>query len=445
MKNLTRLLATGLLWATGLQLAVAQSSDITVNEDELFGSDEIVEEIDPASDSNVADSLLISEAVRIGGSFSGFLNLSAQWYQPWTDGLVLPADQYGLTPTLQALLYFDARPTAESRFYGSLKTGWPFIDEAGALNLQVFELFSDFNWNDQVFFRFGKQTINWGVGYFFSPADIINLQVIDPQNPTVQREGPVALRVHLPISGSQHNLWAYAIFPGPDIKPEDTAIAAKAEFVVGGWELGVGGWYNYDRPLRGVLTASGSLGQVSIFGEAYFAHGSDRQWIDSLLPNPLAPVMLSDDSSFFFKGSAGLQYNNSQHKISLAAQYLFDGEGYAPDRRQELLDQAAAIPSLPTPILKAVVANSGQHYAAACLNRSDFLINDLSASLFCLTNLSDLSGFIQPSLSYRWFSGASSSLSVTFVFGPNQSEYIILNDGPAINLNFSLTLGSGIF
>ena len=46
-----------------------------------------------------------------------------------------------------------------------------------------------------------------GSGVFFSPADIINLAAIDPEDPEKQREGPISLRVHFPIEGTQTNLW----------------------------------------------------------------------------------------------------------------------------------------------------------------------------------------------------------------------------------------------
>jgi hypothetical protein len=274
--------------------AGAQESDpfsFSFDEDELFGGEEMITVTETADAPDPLADILTTETLRIGGSFSGSLQGDLKWNDPWSNPPLadlpgsLEPDSYGLSPALSASLFFDARPTDTTRFYGSAKSAWPFedtIDGVAVPDIQIFELFSDFNWDDRVFFRFGKQTITWGVGYFFSPADVLNIQAIDPENPTAQREGPVSIRAHYPIPGSQNNLWAYAVFDDPDMKPEDTALAAKAEFVLGPWELGVGGWYRYDRPLRGMLTASGSIGQVSLFGEASLSLGSERKWVEEI-------------------------------------------------------------------------------------------------------------------------------------------------------------------
>lgn len=423
--------------------AMAQASDIDY--DELFGSeDDLFVEIEEDSSAIPGLALLQTESVRLGGSVSGSAAASWTWNDPYQDFSLDGFDSYGLTPALSATLFFDARPSAGSRFYGSVKTAWPF-DEA-----EVFELFTDFNYNDSVFFRFGKQTVNWGVGYFFSPANVINLEGIDPFNPERQLEGPVSLRAHYPIPGSQHNLWAYAVLPAADMKPEDVHVAAKAEFVAGAWEFGLGGWYAYERPLRGVVTASGSVGQLSLFGEGYVARGSDRTWVETIPFNPETGAgTRTDDSSMFLKGSAGFMWSKSDWNFSIAGQYLYDGEGYENSVREELIEDFKIFfpPSngVYSPLAKALIANSGRHYAALNLSKSELGLKDLSANLTVLANLSDWSGIARPSLSYRLFKGMSASLSASFAFGMEDSEYLVLNDGPAMSWSFGLTMGSGSF
>jgi hypothetical protein len=463
--------------------AGAQDSDpfsFSFDEDELFGGEEMITVTGTADSPDPLAGILKTETLRIGGSFSGSLKGDWQWNDPWSDSPFadlpgsLEPDSYGLSPALSASLFFDARPMETARFYGSAKSAWPFettIDGVAVPDFQIFELFSDFNWDDKVFFRFGKQTITWGVGYFFSPADVLNIQAIDPEDPTAQREGPVSIRAHYPIPGSQNNLWAYAVFDDPDMKPEDTALAAKAEFVLGPWELGVGGWYRYDRPLRGMLTASGSIGQVSLFGEGYIARGSEQRWVKEVLDPPVIendkPKFVEytpiDSSSIYLKASAGFMYSNSNLKLSLTGQYLYDSEGYANEDREDLIrDARLAEPGIKTflnptndpaidadtlfaNIVKSLIINSGRHYAAFSLGRTELFTEDLSLNVFVMTNLSDLSGFVRPGLSYQLFDGASLGLSTLFVFGPEDSEYIVLNDGPAFGITISSTLGSGRF
>lgn len=442
--------------------AMAQDS-FSIDEDAMFGSEDMVETVTESAAGSAVQSLLVSESVRVGGRFSGSAAASWTWNDPWEGSFEPTAtDDYGLVPSLSALLFFDARPTEESRFYGSLKTSWPFTTSTSA---EVFELFSDFSWNDSLYFRFGKQTVNWGVGYFFSPANILNLQEIDPTDPTAQLEGPVALRALYPIPGTQHNLWAYTVFNSATMKPEDTAVAAKAEFVFGGWELGVGGYYQKDDPIRGMLTAVGSVGQFSVFGEATVARGSDRSWVTSVSPLLASSGFVStktDDESIFFQGTTGFRYTISDANITVLGQYLYDGEGYSNADREARIDEATAsetaikallamnplvtdVDAAFSGFLKRLIYGSGQHYAAATFSKSELLVDDLSFSVFAMGNLSDFSGYIKPTLSYSFFDGLSLSTSASFAVGYDNGEYVVLNDGHALSLSVTLTLGSGAF
>jgi hypothetical protein len=239
------------------------------------------------------------------------------------------------------------------------------------------------------------------------------------------------------------------------MKPEDIAVAAKGEFVLGAWELGAGLWYRYDSPLRGIVTASGSLRDLTIFGEGYLARGSDKTWVSAIAPFPSGTVSYeTDDTSAFFKGSAGFLWSKSDWNLTLAGQYLYDGEGYADADRLSLIDQAHAfidpIPAgdakdLAMNALKVLVLGSGRHYAAFSVSKSELYLKDLSASAFVLANLSDFSGLVRPSLSYRLFKGMSASVSASFAFGSADSEYIVLNDGPAMSWSFGLSMGTGSF
>ncbi|TFG84565.1 MAG: hypothetical protein E4H20_02805 [Spirochaetales bacterium] len=471
--------AAALTFAAALPTAAQDLS--AFNEDDLFGSDEtIVETVDEGTASDAVSSLMVTKSVRIGGSFSGSATSTWKWNNPWSGFDPIDPDSYGLEPTLSGALFFDARPSESARFYGSVKSSWPFettetfltsaewvtgppdyvsttSNTITAPNAEVFELFSDFSWNDSLYLRFGKQTINWGVGYFFSPANVMNLQVIDPMDPTAQLEGPVSLRAHYSIPGTQNNLWAYAVFDSATMKPEDTAVAARAEFVLGGWEAGLGTWYKNDSPLRGIMTLSGSVRDVSLFGEAYLARGSDKTWVTTVTDEEATNFIetTTDATSPFFKGTTGFMWTQSDWNLTLAGQYYYDGEGYANDDREARIAEAhtaepVIISSLGSDaafsgFLKGLILGSGRHYAAFSLSKSELFVDDLSVSLFVIGNLSDFSGYAKPTVSYTLFDGLSASLSVAFAFGLTDSEYLVLNDGPSMAWSIGLTMGSGSF
>lgn len=483
-----------------LPLAAGAQESISFDEDELFGSeDDVVEAVAETAATSAVDSLLVSEAVRVGGTFTGKATGAWTWNDPWEGSFDIAApDDYSLAPALSSLVFFDARPDAERRFYGSMKATWPFAESTSVLtgaeyvpgratvgpipavdpsvsttsttlslpNVEVFELFADFSYGDALYMRFGKQTVNWGVGYFFSPANIMNLADINPFDPDAQLEGPVALRAQYTVPGTQHSLWAYSVFDAADMDPLDTALAAKAEFLVGGWELGAGGYYKRDEPVRGMLTASGSAGQVSLFGEATLSLGTERQWVTAVSSTTPGFYTTSDtddyDDTLFFKGTAGFMYNKTEANLTVIGQYLFDGEGYADADReariQEALDNEDAIKAILaladpdtdvdaafTRLLQGLIYNSGRHYAALSVSKGELLLDDLTASLFVLGNLSDFSAQVRPGLSYSFFDGLSLAGYATFTVGFDDGEYVVLSDGRAMSLSLVLTLGSGSF
>ncbi|WP_304225334.1 hypothetical protein [Gracilinema caldarium] len=441
-----------------------------------------------ASSSSAVSAFLTRDQVRIGGSFTGKLGTSFTWTNPWEGNRdPLNPDKSTLDPAIASTLFFDARPQEDLRFYGSIKTAWPFTNSAtfltdatyvelpspsvttksasfSTVNLQVFELFTDFSWNDAAYFRFGKHTVKWGVGYFFSPADVLNLTSIDVTNPTAQREGPISLRALLPIPGSQNNLWGYLLLPGAlpsgstsgeteAFKPQDLAYAGKGEFLLGNWEIGLGAYYKNDKAPRLITTATGSLGRFDLFAEAVASWGNDRQYVTSLTPTP---AFESRDDRWYFQGTAGFLYTARDGYTSIAAQYYFNGEGYSYEERENLINQYTALPqtlqdSL-APVLGGLLYGASQHYGALSISRSELFIKDVSASILVMANLADLSGFITPSLNYKVFKYMNLSLSPTFVWyidalwgtGKN-SEYILVNKGPALTISLSAALGSGRF
>jgi hypothetical protein len=259
------------------------------------------------------------------------------------------------------------------------------------------------------------------------------------------------------VLGTQTNLWAYAIMPqGEDPKPEDIAGAAKIEFLVAkSWEIGIGGYYKYEHPPRAVLTASGSIWKFNVFGEAVGAWGSDKNFVTDISAIPPFYSTEERKDQLFFSGTAGFVYTNSDDNWTIVAQYLYNGDGYADEERDTLIQDArnneTDITALLPPgtsfsdILKILILNSGRHYAALSLTKSELFCEDFSVGVLVWANLSDFSGWARPYLSYEFFDRTSLEVSATFAFGSSDSEYVVLNDGPALSLGFKLSLGSGNF
>ncbi|MCX7023877.1 MAG: hypothetical protein NT080_04575 [Spirochaetes bacterium] len=447
------ILAVALVLAFPGAPAFAQTSLIT-DEDALFGGDEVVQSAPAATEGSATAALTKSETVLIGGSFTGSVSAENAWSDPWNDGFdPSDADDSAMTTTLSGLVFFDARPDGDFRVYGSVKTEWPFeettSEDSSVPNTQVFEFFSDWSWNDGVFFRFGKSTVKWGVGYFWSPADVINLKAIDIMDPTAQREGPVSFKANFPVPGTQNNLYAYAICDEATMNAADTAVAAKAEFLLGNYEFGFGGFYKRHHPERGMLTVTGPLLNLDLFGEASLSRGSDKQFVTKVTDATLAGIETKIYSDrFFLSATAGASYMNDDLKLTVLAQYFYNGEGYDDADREARIDEALAYDnggSSFNDFLKFLIANSGKHYAAFSFTRTELFTVDLSASVFVMANLSDLSAYVKPSLTWTPLDHMSFTVDAAFAFGMENSEYLVIHGGPAVILGVSATLGTGSF
>ncbi|HWR11778.1 MAG TPA: hypothetical protein VN445_08145 [Rectinemataceae bacterium] len=444
----------------------SEGSEIDMNLDSLFG-EEVVEIASdaPTATGDPVTAALKSDKVRIGGSFYGTLAPTATWTSLWDGGSdLLDPDRKDLSSSLKSTLFFDARPKEDFRVYGSVKTSWPFstatTDSIEVPNISIFELFADFSMNDKLFFRFGKSTVKWGVGYFWSPADVINLEQINLLDAEAQREGPVNFRVHIPVPGTQNNFYMYTILDENSVAFETTALAAKAEFLLGNYELGLGAYYRYDTAERAMLTLTGPIGNLDVFGEAMVSRGSGKTFVTDIQttsPYTIATSSTADNrENLYFSASAGFLYNDSNNNMTAIGQYYYNGEGYSTATKDALVAKAklaiASAVATPDPAaaaalsasLASLIYGSGQHYAALSFSKGELFTEDFSASIIAVANLSDWSGIVKPTFSYAVHDNLSLALSPTFFFGPADGEYAFLAGGDAVTLSLGATV-SGSF
>ncbi|MGI5079674.1 hypothetical protein E4N94_06330 [Treponema denticola] len=464
--------------------AQENSSDL---ENDLFGGDEdtliSAEEASSGSKSNLkfkadlekASLSLESKKLRIGGSLSSSMGINYAWVDPYSkkdDYLKSFKDGKGtFNTTLNGSLFFDARPNEDLKLYGKFLFGFPFekslsgaltvpknsfgplqpndiilpIGVNGAANIKIQELYTDFSAKDIAFFRFGKHAVKWGTGYFYSPADVINISRIDPQDPTADREGGISLRTHIIIPKTQHNIWLYMLPPGQgeDFDPKYTAGAAKGEFVVGNWELGFGGWYKYEKAPRLITTVSGSIaGKVAVFGEGVFAWGSDYTYYKA----DMSPY--TEKNKPFFQATIGGSYSNADTNTSIALQYFYNGFGYSnTDASTSILEKAEDPVSLSDASFRKklqnvlAMGNRGQHYIALNISQNKLGTDKLSLNLFQQFAISELEGFSKLTLNWKIYKFASMSTGPSFSYPLSPSS----KTKGQIGYSLSFRLGGGTF
>ncbi len=451
--------------------AQENSSDL---ENELFGGDEdtliSAEEASSENKSGLkfkadlekATLSLESKKMRIGGSLSSSMGINYSWADPYSkknDYLKSFKDGKGtFNTTLNGSLFFDARPSDDLKLYGKFLFGFPFekslsgaltvpkdelspalqsffpngitapVSVNGAANIKIQELYTDFSAKNIAFFRFGKHAVKWGTGYFYSPADVINISRIDPQDPTADREGEISLRTHIIVPKTQHNIWLYLLPPGKGdgkdgYDPKYTAGAAKGEFVVGNWELGFGGWYKYEKAPRLITTVSGSIaGKVAVFGEGVFAWGSDYTYYKA----DMSPY--TEKNKPFFQATLGGSYSNADTNTTIALQYFYNGFGYKKAETDRMF-------------IEMKYLQMGQHYIALNISQNKLGTDKLSLNLFQQFAISELEGLSTLSLNWRIYKFASMSTGPSFSYPLSPSS----KTKGEVRYSLSFRLGGGTF
>ena len=487
MKKVTALVLMMMLVSAVFAQDAAQTETGSL-EDELFGDDTealVTPEqanaetqksgVSLTGDLKTATLALESNKLRIGGSLNAELGLKYVWADPYTKKsnvkeAFLNPEVAQLRPTIGANLFFDARPIQDLKLYGKFIFEFPFeknlngkisvpkslvppngvdipVSVNGSPNFKIWEMYTDFSTKDIAFFRFGKHTVKWGTGYFYSPADVINISRIDPQKPTEDREGPVSLRTHIVIPKTQYNIWLYLLPDTETFKPQYTAGATKAEFVFGDWELGVGGWYRYEKAPRFITTLSGSIaGKVAVFAEGVFAWGSDYTYYKD--DDALTPYTVKNKP--FFQATLGGSYSNADSHTMLAFQYYYNGFGYAntkaADRIADTAVAALGKQNFTDSWLKkyeniAAMGNRGQHYIAFTVSQNKIGTEDLTANLFQQFAISELEGLTTLSLNWRIFKFVQMSTGPIFSYPLSPSSH----SKGSIGYNLSFKLGGGKF
>jgi hypothetical protein len=384
------------------------------------------------------EALLTSEQVEIGGSFEASFGTSVHWgAEQWPDPAAPLADlSNAVTVESRGTLFFDARPQENFRVFGKVKSEYPFYRQIAVggttdphshatriPDLTLFELYADTNWDNRLFIRAGKQVAMWGVGYFYSPADFLSLSLIDPEEPEAEREGPAAVKLTLPLGVD--TLYFHLIAP-PDLAAElaagssaanlgDLAYAPRAELVLGNYEFGLGGYWSREQAPRAMATVTGALGLIDLFAEGVFSWGSDRTYVNE------GGGTYTREGEPVWSATAGLRLIDELTDLSLAAQYFYNGEGYADldsQTHRDALYTALGSGS----ISSADLLHTGRHYAAVSAGWSGALDGDLIMSVLWEGNLADGSGYAAPRLSWRLLEHLSLSAGVRVRYGPRYGE-----------------------
>jgi hypothetical protein len=466
MKSKTLCLA--LLLAALVLAPLAAQDSTAASADDIFNEEEnVTQTTEQTQNAAPRDEILTSAVPWITGSFTGRVGFDWKWNDVWTPNFgAFDPSSYGLSQSATSVkLGFVARPQADISVAGQIRTSYPFVQEiitgtAPATrtytvpDFTVWSLYSKFTWKDLLFFTFGKQPIKWGTGYFFSPADDIFAQSeVDITDPTAEREGPLALRVQFPIPMTMHNLYAFAVLPQSSnpsalagMKPEDIALAGKAEFFFGNMEVAAAGYYQRNQRPQAVLMATTGTGSFNFFAEGAAAFPSTQS--EAFVQKGSSTItwggsgtsdytVVDRSGQALYSATGGAMYTNQDWNFTAVGQYLYNGRGYSTlslgdilqaafDRSSPVNGQPAGEPTLNISSIASTIAGLGkigQHYGVVSLGWTSLWDSKWDFSVLAIANFSDGSGFVKPSLSLRCFNYVTLSGGASFSWGGDGSEF----------------------
>jgi hypothetical protein len=378
-----------------------------------------------AAEAKVAGRLRETEnPLQIGGQLYLRLNAFAREDQP--------PSQWGMNSPNVVDLFLDARPSDRLRAYGLVRTFYdptqtqgtaPLLIPVGVASIApgkttevaLDQLWIRFDVGQRAFVTAGKQHVKWGTGRVWNPTDFLHTQRRDPLAVFDTRGGTYMARVQVPIGEQRAALMAAAVLEplAPQVEPlvyqSDQAApsssselgavggAARAEVVLGTWELGADAVAQRGMKPRAGLDVSGGLWELDLRGEVAFRTGSD---VPTLRPGPENVTVPGYGSSttgwqryqrqgLWIQAVGSAEWSakySDEDTLTIGAEYFYNQAGY---------DDTAAYPYL-IGWNAYVPFYLGRHYAAlSLLLPKPGSWNDTTITLTGIANLSDRSGVVR--------------------------------------------------
>ena len=381
-------------------------SEATPSEDSLFSGDDTVVSSDQVVNDTTGDEL---QQKHLG--FSGEINAATAYTNyssdyDWTGKGGPETDQ--LSNQIAADFFLDIRLqngikgflSFEADYYPAIspqELGLSGTDPQSITNLAIKEFFVDSNWNNKVYFRTGKQVLQWGQCYFWNPTDLINVERKSFYDMDKVREGTFGEKIQIP-SGVKQNTYFFVNMNDAK-KLNDISLAGKYEFLVKNTEMSLSAWtkngytpvYGYDisgrvfdLDYRGEVSLSNGLTSPMLNYDTLAADSKDGEWIPR--------VSVGFTKSF--------DYGEVQDRINVTNEFYYNQAGYDKNIFQRLADNGDAN-------LKATYLTdyyqayqNSKYYWGLFSSVGKFIVPEMTLSCNSIMNLVDKSATVSAGISY---------------------------------------------
>jgi hypothetical protein len=207
------------------------------------------------------DQLTTQTGIKLRGSFDSYAGFLLGWTQAPDPGNL--GNGFSRSPALGLAwsVSFEARPSSSFRALATLTENYPDTAIHPVVYTDITpptfsELFCDYTVSDTLFFRIGKQVINWGATRFF-PFDNLPARTPAPSLPTSEtfdNSAGIGFKVSIPFGLSSLSAIAQlknGYFADPTAPHlEEVGVGLLGEWVIANTELSLGGYCQKYLPPR---------------------------------------------------------------------------------------------------------------------------------------------------------------------------------------------------
>ncbi|NLL13621.1 MAG: hypothetical protein GX267_09470 [Fibrobacter sp.] len=368
-------------------------------------------------------------------------------------------DEPGLNNTfmlnrLVGSVTLDSRLQNDTKVFGNLEVNYfPGFDSSNVMyrasgiednySLYLREFFMDFNFNRSVYFRIGKQVLQWGRCYFWNPTDLINVERNSFVEKIGSREGVYGARLHVPF-GTIANIYSFINIQTVN-RIDSIAGTVKFEYLLGRSEMALSVWGKRGKPVVLGYDISSRVWDLDVKGEISLTTGGDFQasikqrdsslFVEEISSGATPRLSLSVGRSFGFMGFPNAlminlegYYNGGGYKGNMfrdTSRYVIHA-----DRFKSLSYEEKPRATKTEVLLEGNLYEPNYHsryYAALFVNISRLFLSGLTCNLAGIVNIEQASSMVTGTFAYTMLNNVTISTTLTGYIGEKNTEYTMFD------------------
>lgn len=441
-------------------LVITSSAQEIIDENALFSDTNSIVDSSTILDPTLSEDKAESTHVGFSGSINSVVDagVSRNYFDGFSRKEIKPSAY------LIGNFLLDIRLPMNVKSFGNLETR--FNADSSNVDFYIKELFVDANIKRKVYFRTGKQVLQWGRCYFWNPTDLVNVErkSIEPQ--IGYREGAYGVKMHIPF-GTKYNLYGFV-----DMKKltsvDSLAGAFRSEVLIGNTEIGAELCGKRNRePVFG-MDFSTTIFDVEFNGEISLESGKNYTVISGLGTNEslidfMKTPSTNTDSTIGNKPipkicigfSKSFDLLDVKDRVRIISEFYFNKAGvpgnfFEEHQVKEAFDLLSKISSdtssnalgIKLNKLKSQFVNPNnfsRYYLSFFATVNKFIIPDIIFQFNGVMNLEQRAASLSTSLQYSTIHNLSIGLTLIGNVGSGETEYTIQSSAISARLNLGVT------